>query len=158
MVVAPATNPALISIASAAAASTKRALIVTPGGAAVSAYAGAYIAAAKPSSIFVVGSATDVTDSVVAGIAPLTRASGGTVVDVSAAVASKLGVGVTTQRVSLTSAAHLTMSLVSNPTTPILLVSGSLNASTKAVLQTGVSSITVSSDLNQAVVTAARRA
>ncbi len=158
MVVAPATNPALISIASAAAASTNRVLVVTPGGATVSAYAGAYIAAQKPSTIFVVGSAADLADSVVAGVAPLTRASGGTVVDVSSSVASKLGVGVTTQRVSLTSAAQLTMSLVSNPTTPILVVAGALNASTKAVLQTGVSSITVSSDLNQTVVTAARRA
>jgi len=158
VVVAPATNPALISVASAAAASTNRILLVAPGGETTSESSSTYLAVQKPSSIFVVGSTTDIADSVFAGVAPLKRAAGGTVTDVSATVASFLGVGVTTQRISMSSPARLTMSLVSNPTTPILLVSGSLSASTQSVLQKGVSSITVSPDLNAAVVTNARRA
>ena len=157
-VVAPATNPALISVASAAAAALGRPLLVTPGAAVSSINLATYVARQKPASILLVGSTADVSNSVFAASTALVRANGANVVDIASALARFTGVGSTTQRVSISSSARLTMSLVSNPSTPILLVSGSLSPSAVAVLQTGVASITVSRDLNAGVVTAARRA
>lgn len=157
-VVAPATNPALISIASAAASALGRPLLVTPGAAISSVNLTAYIKLHKPASILLVGSLADISNAAFAASTPLVRVNGVSVVDVSSSLAKFTGVGVMTQRVSLSSAARLTMSLVSNPSTPILVVSGSLSPSAVAVLQTGVASISVSSDINAAVITAARRA
>ena len=158
VVVAPATNPALIALASATAAALGRPLVVTPGAAVSNPTVAAYLTTAKPASLLVVGSAADVADSVFASVAPLSRAAGATPADVSCALAHFVGVGLTAQRLSISSASRLTMILVSNPRTPILVVSGALSPNATAVLQAGVSSITVSPDLTAAVVTAARRA
>jgi hypothetical protein len=158
VVVAPATNPSLISLASAAAAALGRPLVITPGAAVSSPTVAGYLSAAKPASLLVVGSAADVADSVFTSVAPLSRAAGATPADVSSALARFVGVGLTAQRLSISSASRLTMTLVSNPRTPILVVSGTLSPNATAVLQAGVAAITVSPDLTAAVVTAARRA
>jgi len=158
MVVAPANNPALMSIASAAAAALHRPLVIVPGGTTSSAAVTNYVVARAPSSVLVVGSTSDISDTVLAGWGQAQRASGANVVDVSSALAHLVGAGTTTQHVTVSTASRLTITLISNPASPILVAAGTLSASTKAVLQTGVSSITVSSDLSPAVVTAARRA
>ena len=158
MVVAPANNPALMSVASAAAAATHRPLVIVPGGTTASIAVTKYVVSRQPPAITVVGSTTDISDSAITGWAPAQRAAGANVVDVSAALARLVGAGTTTQHVTMSSTSRLTMSLVVAPASPILVVGGSLISSTKAVLQTGIASITVSGDLSPAVVVAARRA
>jgi putative cell wall-binding protein len=158
IVVAPASNSSWVSLASAAAAAMNRPLLITPGGSLHDAYLSGYLTARQPSGIVLVGNEGEVSDSVLAGIAPISRASGANIVDTSCALAEIVRASTSTQRVTMSTAGRLTISLVSNPATPILVTTNTLSASTKSVLQAGVSWITVSTDLSPAVVTAARRA
>jgi SpoIID/LytB domain protein len=158
MVLAPATSPSLVAIASAAASALNRPLILVPGAAIVSSYASGYMTARQPASVLLVGGSTDIADSSAAGAPSITRAAGANLIDTSSAVARILGIGITTQQVTISSPARLTASLVMSPRSPLLAAASTLSQSTASVLQTGVASITVSSDLSSAVVTAARRA
>ena len=158
VVVAPATSPSLVTIASAAAAALGRPLVLLPGGATPSAYASGYLNTRTPASILLVGNTTDIADSAVGAAAPVKRAGGANLIDTSSALARAVGAGVSAQHLTMSTAARLMVSLISEPTTPILVTSSTLSVSTRIVLQTGVASLTVSGDVNSSVVTAARRA
>jgi SpoIID/LytB domain protein len=144
-------------LASATACATRRALLILPGGAHASASVSSYLSATAPTRTTVVGSTTQIPDSVIARWRGTARVSGTNPVDYASRVLATLG-PVRPLRVVLTTYANSTNALLAAPGAPLVVVTTTLPAAAKALLQRGVTTISVTAGVSAAVVQDARRA
>jgi SpoIID/LytB domain protein len=151
--VAPANDPELLAIASAAASVTRRPFLVVPSGTASSAGVTAYVTALAARST-VVGSTGQVGAAVATSVRASGRIAGTDDADTSGRVlASVRGA----QAVVATSEAP-GRALMAAPGTPVLIMGSALPASTSQALQLGTARLVVTTGVNPAALTLARRA
>jgi hypothetical protein len=156
-IVISATDPTSAAIASGAAATLRRPLLVVPAGAVGSAAVSAYLTARAAPTAVVIGTASAVADSVLLTLPKGWRLAGLDAVETSVKVATYLGI-TRTSRTALMSATGSVTTMAMSAGSPVLVVGTSLAATTRLVLQKGVVSLAVAPGVAAAVVLAARRA
>ncbi len=124
-IVVSATDATSAAVASGAAATLKRPLLVVPAGAAGSAAVTAYLTRQAAPTAVVIGPATAVADSVLLTLPKGWRLAGADAVETSAKVATYLGI-TRTARTSLMAASGSVVAMAMAPGAPVLVVGTAL--------------------------------
>jgi SpoIID/LytB domain protein len=151
--VAPANDPDLLAIASAAASVTRRPFLVVPSATASATSVSTYVTKLSARSV-VVGSTSQVNAAVATSVRASARIAGADDADTSGRV---LALVRGTQAAVATSTAP-GLALLAAPGSPVLIIGRSLPASTAQALQRGTSRLIVTSGVDPAALTLARRA
>jgi SpoIID/LytB domain protein len=151
--VAPANDPDLLAIASAAATVTRRPFLVVPSGTTASSAVSSYVTKLAARSV-VVGSTAQLTAAVATSVRASTRIVGTDDADTSGRVLAS----VRGTQAAVASSTAPGRALLAAPGSPVLILGTSLPASTAQALQRGTSRLVVTAGVDPVALTLARRA